>query len=448
MLHWLVAPEPERETDNRAGTADRQVARLGKTGSSSGNNSSKSSNTNVLLWDGAWGSSRPEDVKIGNWLQKTYKSNYGASLKMTHFEYMGERKKFLTGARTGQPDAIEGLLSHLAQYAKADLIQDLTEEAKALPYFDSYDDSAINAVTYKGKIYGLPYTGNGRALVYRKDIFDKHNLEPPTTTEEFLKVGRTIKEKEEDIIPFHNCTKTGSVRAFQEWYSHMVQVADHVYKRDGDGWKVVPSAKDFGTVFDDYYYKVWASDNPIADPKQLGTGWQTNDPGYLNGKFAMIECGPWLRTWTTGDNINNSSETKKLLDEKTAIANLPHPSGGRQATYLEVKPMMANAYSKHKDLATDVVKLASSPTAIKEMKQINGFTATPVTSKVKSSIDNPNWKPFLEVFKSGVPLAKVNWGPVRESFYEYMQRVAYGKMDPHKAGQQLHDKFVSLESQI
>lgn len=432
------------------GSSDRQLG--GDDGGSSTDQSSESSSggsgKEALFWQYAF----PNDDSPPIW-KDTFKENYNAGseapLKIGRFSYEDLRQKFLTGARTGDPDAIEGVLSHLTEYVKAGHLEPLDDRAQELEYFDGFVDSALDAMRYQGKLYGLPYSGNGRALIYRKDVLDELGQEPPETAQEFHEIGRLINKEVDGIQAYHNCTKDGSVRAFQEWMSHVYQHTDQLYVSEGDSWKVNVDADTLGQVFDNWYYQVWAADEPLGNPDQLGTGWQVNDPGYLNGQFAFIECGTWLRGWTTGTNINDTEATTKLLDENTGVAHLPYGDGGSKGTFLEVKPVMVNSHSEQKDAAWDIISTFASPDTMNAMgEDAPGRAMTPVHEGVESTITNENWKPFVDVFKTGRALAKIGWGPVREPFYRLMQEVSYGKTDPYKAGTQLHEELTSLESEL
>lgn len=381
------------------------------------------------------------------YFKNQFNSSHEYDVKVGTFTYMDARKKFLTGARTGQPDAIEGLLSHRAEYAFADLLEDLGPYVENLEYFNGFKDPAIEAGKVKGSLVALPYTGNARALVYRKDIFNDLGLEPPTTGKEFLEVGRAIKDSDHDIVPYHNCTKKGSVRSFQEWISHVYQTIDgQLYEFKDGSWTMMADAEDLGKIFDTWYYQVYAADNPVGDPDDKGTGWQANDPGYLNGRYAMIPCGPWIRKWTSGENITNSERTKTILNEKTRIAPLPYPKGGTNGTFFEVKFYMMNKYSKTKDRAWEAMKYLASPEYLNNAPAY--YNATPIHDDVKADMTSPDWSAFKEAIPSGTALAPIKWGEVRKAYYENMQQVVWGRTDPYKAGEQLHASLKKLEDDV
>lgn len=433
------------------------VSVAGCTGSGSGGGDNGSGGTSaggeggtsdILFW---FGSVQPEspDGQFQDWYQSTYEDeNPNADLTISGLRYADRRQKFLTGGRQGEPDYIEGVLSHLTEFQKADLLEPLTDRAENLDHWDGFTDGAKEAVTYDGEVWGIPSTGNGRALLYRKDIFEELGLEPPETVEQFHEAGRTINEEKDDMWAFHNCTKDSSVRAFQEWISHVYQHEDNVFAQNDGSWELVPSAETLGTVFKNWYSEVYASDNPIANPDALGTGWQVNDYGYLNGDYAMIECGPWITNMVSGDGVDDSNAAKTRIQENTVVKHLPHADGANRGTFLEVKPMMVNAHSPDKELAWEGVKLRTSLEAFRKMKEVGLSLATPIHSEISSSLENENLAAFEDVIQTGRPLAKVAWGPVRSAFYEEMQPVAYGEKEPMAAGESFHSKLTDLTSDM
>ncbi|CAK4832783.1 unnamed protein product [Aphanomyces euteiches] len=78
------------------------------------------------------------------------------------------------------------------QWIDGGIVADLTDQA----FIKNWQPSAIkDAVSYKGKVYGLPsgsvaFTG----LYYNKDIFAKYNLDVPTTWTELLNVFKVLKD--------------------------------------------------------------------------------------------------------------------------------------------------------------------------------------------------------------------------------------------------------------
>jgi hypothetical protein len=110
---------------------------------------------------------------------------------------------------------------------------------------------------------------------------------------------------------------------------------------------------------------------------------------------------------------------------------------------------MVNANSDSKGLAFDMAATRCAPDVMNSLTDVSpGLFVTPVHDDVESSLDNENWQPFTEVFRSGRALAKIAWGPVRQEFYPAMQNVSFGEKDPYDAGEDLHTALTDLESEL
>jgi ABC-type glycerol-3-phosphate transport system substrate-binding protein len=407
----------------------------GSNGTNAGGSSGENGSTTVVYW-----SSIVDDENIEPW-NNWYKEQADVNVELQGFAYEDLQEKYLTGARTGTPDMVEGVLSHLSDYVKADLMAPLDERVGNKNNFDGYFDNTTNALRYQDALYGLPLDGNGRGLLYRKDILDKYGFDVPQTAEEFHEIGREINKNEDGMAGYQNCTKSGGIRAFQEWISHVYQQEEALYKVDGDSWTLVPSADTLGQIFDNWYAQVWAADQPLANTNNLGTGWQVLDPGYASGNFAMCPEGPWMKTAQQEASENASS----ILDDKTAVTHLPRGEGGEKGTYLEVEWTGINANTEKMDAAWEATDLYTSNASYQQFAEVSpGNWVTPIHDSIETTVDDEDWKPFAEVFKTGTALAFISWGSTRDALSESMQKVAYGESDPYKEGKTLHSRLQDI----
>ena len=418
----------------------------GGTGNDSSGGGSDDGTTELLFWTESF--NNPANAEWEEWYRTTLQENHPVELSVSASTYADRRQNFLTGARQGSPDYIEGILNHLTEFQQADLLEPMTEYVNALDFWEGFTDGALKAVTYKDEVWGMPWTGNGRALLYRNDVFEELGLEPPKTVSEFLEVGRAINEQRDDMVAFHNCTKVGSSRGFQEFMSHVYQHDDNLYQVNNESWEVVPGPDALATVLENWYYEVWASDNPLANPDQLGTGWQVNDYGYLTGDYAMIECGPWILDMPSEDAVEDQEAAEERLYENTTVTHLPYDSNGERGTFLEVKPVMVNKHSSNKELAKEAVGLYCSPDSFRTMKETGLSIATPLHTEISTTIERDNLAAFEEVMETGRPLAKVPWGSTRDALYPEIQGVAYGEKEPQAAGETLHQKFTDIAKDL
>src|SRR5262245_38179198 len=70
-------------------------------------------------------------------------------------------QKYATAAAGGSaPDLLSLDLVYTPAFAAADQLEDLTDFAKSLPYFDQLSKAHLGTGTYDGRIYGLPMSAD------------------------------------------------------------------------------------------------------------------------------------------------------------------------------------------------------------------------------------------------------------------------------------------------
>ena len=363
----------------------------------------------------------------------TVEENYGPPI------YQDAQQKFIVQGRRGKPDVIEGVLEGMIAYQRAGLLEPLDD------YFSKWSDhtqfipSTIKALTINGKLYGVPYNTNVRVLLYRKDLFEKHNLAPPKTWEEMLQAGATISAKEPGVAGLGLTTKSGSVRTFQEFISWFFQVngGENPFKYDeaSKKWTMNTTPEKLAQVLK-LYEDIFAKDNPsAANQNTRGNDYQATDTDYVSGKSAMVPMGPWIYS-----NRTTGEVAKKILEEQTGVAALPLPPGGTQATYLEVKPIMINAKSKEKEAGWEVIKVLASKDFVALENKLEGVNPPRQDVADLPDFKNDWWQQaFVAQLPTGVALAPINWGLVVNDLTEALQKVIYKKSSPEETAKELYN---------
>ena len=81
------------------------------------------------------------------------------------------------------------------KFARAGSALDLTEYYEEDPEWkDSFIQAALEPFQYEEGIYGVPVRVDAKLMIYNKDLFEKYNVEVPTTYDEFLNVCQTFKD--------------------------------------------------------------------------------------------------------------------------------------------------------------------------------------------------------------------------------------------------------------
>jgi len=98
---------------------------------------------------------------------------------------------------TGTYDVIETysfVVPDLAKRGKLVPLDDLFAKYSDAYALDDIDENLRKAMSYEGKLYGLPMQTQVLTMVYRKDLFEKNNLTPPTTFDELREVSKKLQD--------------------------------------------------------------------------------------------------------------------------------------------------------------------------------------------------------------------------------------------------------------
>ncbi len=144
---------------------------------------------------------------------------------------------------------------------------------------------------YMAQVMGDILSGNGRSWLYRRDIFEKHNLKVPTSEEELFEAARKLKELYPDSYPLcfrqgiSNINVMGSM-----WKPYFESGFYYDYNGDEGKWH-------FGAVEDTmkdviaFFQKM--SDEGLVPPDYLtitANAWQeymTTDRGFMMPEYVV-----------------------------------------------------------------------------------------------------------------------------------------------------------------
>jgi ABC-type glycerol-3-phosphate transport system substrate-binding protein len=395
-----------------------------------------------------------QDTKIFKpWFEKhdtlpdiQFTSNYGPG------DYGIQQDKFLTQAKTGTPDILEGLWENMVAYVRAGILSPITSQFAAWSDRAKFFPSTVAALSYNGQQYGVPYNTNARGMLVRKSILKHYGLKIPTTWAELLETASYITTKganETSYGPVLNmsgfgiCTKVSSVRGPQEWISWFFQLNKHMFKLDPatKKWSLNTTPAEIAKVYQlyhDLFYGATGKNSPAADPQYLGIDYNFEDAGYVTGKFAMVPEGPWMLSYAA-----YGGQSKYIIEQDTAIVPLPVAPGGGSGTYLEVKPLLLNKYSPNQAAGWEAIQFLSSKKILSTWSADSGFIAP------RTDAQASDWwhKDFGALVPSGVALDPLNWTAVFDAIFKVLQTVVYKQATPAQAGIALHGRLSQLLAQ-
>jgi ABC-type glycerol-3-phosphate transport system substrate-binding protein len=365
-------------------------------------------------------------------------------------DYGIQQDKFITQAKTGSPDILEGLWENMVAYVRAGLLSPLTDQFAAWADHTKFFPSTVAALEYNGQQYGVPYNTNARGMLVRKSILKHYGLKIPTTWPELLETASFITTKGQTETAFGDvlgmsgfgvCTKVSSVRGPQEWISWFFQLNKHMFKLDpaSKKWSLNTTPAEIAKVYQlyhDLFYGNSSKTQPAADTQYLGIDYNTEDIGYVTGKFAMVPEGPWMLSY----QAYGGGLPKHIIQNDTAIVPLPVAPGGSHGTYLEVKPLLLNKYSPNQAAAWEAIQFLSSKNILSTWSADSGFIAT------RTDAQAADWwhKDFGALVPTGVALDPLNWTAIFDAIFKVLQTVVYNQASAAQAGQALFNQLNSL----
>jgi N,N'-diacetylchitobiose transport system substrate-binding protein len=242
------------------------------------------------------------------------------------------------------PDIFEVGNTQAQSFEAAGAMVDLTDHKDDLGG-DDLVDSLVEAGTYDGRFYGVPYYGGARIVVYRKDLFEKAGLEVPTTLDDFVEAGEALKADNADVPNFSGIYFPG--RNWQAMLSFIWDAGGDIAV-DEDGEWVGELANDesvagLTTVQD-------IMQNANAAPADADDAEDYLD--FCNGEVGML-MGPG---WKMGQITGEDGCPGKYDDVLGAFA-LPGSDGGVAPSFLGGSNLGISSQSENQGLALEFLKV-------------------------------------------------------------------------------------------
>lgn len=181
--------------------------------------SSSSDTTQIVIWDVRSGQKQQLVQKLTTNFNQ---ANPHINATVNFFQNSSYQQKISValGAHTPPDMFFSWGGGILKSFVDAGDIYDVTTAFQSYPAWkDRFFPSVMKAVTFNGKIYGIPNNGTQPNLMfYNKDIFARYHLQPPTTWNELLQLVQTLKQKGVQPVALGGKTKW----PYEVWTSYLV----------------------------------------------------------------------------------------------------------------------------------------------------------------------------------------------------------------------------------
>lgn len=278
-------------------------------------------------------------------------ANPNIEVNTTFVAYEELAPKILTSAESGGYDVVLGDCIWPAQFAKANLVLDVTDRMQALDLSDIYQ-GALDSCVYGGRYYGIPWLNDVQYLFYNEGMLKEAGIEnPPTTWTEMFEYAKVLKEK--GIVDYPIVASWAQAECIITAYTILTGVFGGKFV-DADNNPTLDSEENKAAL------QFWADavNNGLINPKSLEMIEDDVLNTFCSGNAAF--CCNWTYQFTSMNDESQSS-----VAGKAKIAVIP----GEKATSATVNggmPLMITSGCKHPDEAWEYMLFLSSKDMQKE----------------------------------------------------------------------------------
>ncbi len=219
-----------------------------------------------------------------------------------------------------------------------------------------YMPGGLDAFTYKGVTYGLPFYVDGGVLFYRSDLLDKYNKRVPTTWEDLIVTSKEIMDAEKDPA----LRGFGSIwKQFEGLTCSALEIiwangGDIVNENSEPDIKTAEIESSLQMMYDMIYTDKIACEGITT----FGNTELRNEMFSGNVIFT--------RDWSSAYSQYNDPEKSKVAG-KVELAALPAGTSGSSASALGGWGAMISAYSKNVDAAVKFAMFRASSEVQKDV---------------------------------------------------------------------------------
>lgn len=361
-------------------------------------------------------------------LDKFQSQNPGIRVRFQQLSWDFGLDKVITSIAAGNPpDVVELGTDWVPQFAASGVLQDITEETA------SFKDQYLlwDPVTYRGRVYGVPWLAGTRILFYNRDLFVQAGLDPnkpPATWDELLRAAKAIEGLGPDIhgIGLHVAEAYAPWQQFLPFaWGNGAQILDESWSRSlVDQPPMVEAMKFYKSL------KPYALVERQPQINQL----------FAEGKIGIQISGSW--------NFAVIPRMNPTLNYGVGLLPKPAADRGTPASFAGGEMLVIMKNSKHREAALALAKfLIQEEQAMTIVEAQRNIVPT-----AKAAIHQPYYETrpeqrlvFQQVQYAVAPPPHPAWVQIQERITRAIEEVILNDADPEQALQRASadiDRFI------
>lgn len=368
-------------------------------------------------------------------LERFQKANPDISVKAEYTGWDGALTRITTQiAGNTEPDVMQTNLNWMPIFSKTgEGFYDMNKVKPDL-HADNFSNSALNTVTFGGKLNGVPVSMTSRVFYYNKETWSKAGIAYPNNWDELMAAGKAFKEKLGDEY-YPIVIEARDVFAMNR--SYMIQTTGKdIITQDGK----LNYSQDEMTKFFELYAKQ-VEDHVFPSTKEYAS----------YGRSNLYEMRPWIEGKFGGVYMWDTAITKYSDNLKPPmgleLAPYPMAPGAKDAGLLSRPSMMFSIgrNTKHPEEAAKLINfLLNDPAGVKALGLTRGIPLSAAGVKElksdgtiqESSLSFAGYTQAGSLPQTIVSTPYTDNAQLMDIFSEEMQALDYGKSTPEQSAQE------------
>jgi multiple sugar transport system substrate-binding protein len=303
----------------------------------------------------SWG---PDDTGVLPKLIEKFNQQNEGNIKVTHREMPSDTGQYFDQLRTefqaggGDIDVIAGDVIWPAQFAANGYILDLSDQFTDT---GAFLPGPMQANTYDGKVWGVPWYTDAGLLYYRKDLLEQSGFSgPPATWEELKQMAlKTVQD---------SGTKFGFVFQGSEYEGGVCNGCEYIWTHGGnvldpeDPSKVVIDSPESAAGLQTYHSMI---EEGVA-PQAVSTYTEDQSQAAFTEGDAVF-----MRNWPYVYALLSDPAESKVKPDQVGVAPIPVSEGNPSYSTLGGWNFFINAASDMQEEAWEFITFMTDPEQLK-----------------------------------------------------------------------------------
>jgi multiple sugar transport system substrate-binding protein/sorbitol/mannitol transport system substrate-binding protein len=333
----------------------------------------------------------------------------------------------------------------LMQYARKGLVEPLEAYLASDHYtLNDFEPAALEAISYQGQLYGIPYCDVSSVLIYRRDLFEKYGIPVPQTMDDLTRTALEVQKavRADGQQDFYGITLRGAPSCGLNFWIMGSNWAPAwgVEWYGADGRPTLDTPEHLAAV--EHYVDLLHRAGPPESPTM---GFEECMAAYRAGRAAMV--------------IEPANEASIVYEAGGAVADgtlttlIPAGPLGTRHAGLYTPPYAIPAKSKVKAAAWKVTKFLCAPQQVLDDALKSGF----VEVARRSVLNDPRFearfrRDLVETTRATRPFARGERPVNRHSFQvgdilgEEYTRALKREQTPREAIRRAQERVAALGS--